>query len=194
MLGLALGFAYILPRGLFRDWWVAIRKNWGLLLVFLFLAESPDLDLLPGLLIGNLNAFHHIYTHTLGWVFLVSLGLYLCWRPFHPKDGWRCLLFFFLASLSHLVVDYMTQDTSYPYGVMGFWPFYRDYVLSKYALFLGPEKSTVAAIFQWHNVKVMVLDFLVCLPVLLAVCAYKWTGWRRGVQPETAAEIHAHAR
>ncbi|OGV43086.1 MAG: hypothetical protein A2X46_11675 [Lentisphaerae bacterium GWF2_57_35] len=180
MIGLSLGLAYVLPKGSWRYAWSAFREKWGLLAATLFLSGSPDLDLLPGLWVGNLNAFHHAYTHTLGWVFLMSAGVYLCWRSFHPEDGWRCFVLFFLAALSHLGIDYLTEDTSYPYGVMAFWPFQSDYFLFNRSYFLGPEKANVAALFQWHNVKVMIVDFLVCLPILLAVLVWKWALKQRG--------------
>ncbi len=41
------------------------------------LACLPDLDYLPGLAAGSLNAFHQQGTHSLAWVFLAAAAVWL---------------------------------------------------------------------------------------------------------------------
>ena len=184
MAGLSLGLAWVLPRGRVADWTRAIKARFGFLLMTLFLAMAPDLDIFPGLLSGHLNAFHQGLTHTAGWCLLFAFGMYACWHAFHPEDGWRCWLFFSAVALSHLLVDFMTEDGRLPYGIMAFWPLSNQYFISGLSMFLGPEKATFRALFQWHNAKVMLVDALWCLPLLLAVLAWKWTGWNSWRRPK----------
>ncbi|NCB32158.1 MAG: hypothetical protein EOM66_12230 [Clostridia bacterium] len=53
LLGLALFFGAVLPRGCLAQWGAALRRHWAFLLVTLLLAMSPDLDLIPGVLTGS---------------------------------------------------------------------------------------------------------------------------------------------
>jgi membrane-bound metal-dependent hydrolase YbcI (DUF457 family) len=53
--------------------------GWGLPLLCVFMATAPDLDFLPGLLVGKPALFHQSITHSLGAAMLVSLGAAGVW-------------------------------------------------------------------------------------------------------------------
>jgi inner membrane protein len=93
------------------------------------LANVPDLDFLPGLLIGEPSAFHRGITHTVLGV-AVATALFALLLPrlrvLHedtpPWGGW--VFFVFVALASHLLVDVVSIDTRPPpNGTMVLWPF-----------------------------------------------------------------------
>lgn len=180
LIGLALGMAKALPRGGWWDLGVAIRKNAGFLVLAVFLANAPDLDYVPGILAGAFNSYHHYYTHTLGWSFLVALGVWCCWKAFRPSLDGTMLLWLWLLPLSHLIADYVTPDTRAPYGIMAVWPFDDTFILSPLSLFRGVRKASVGEMIQWHNVVVMASEILKTLPLVVLVLA--WKRWARPVR------------
>lgn len=144
-----------------------VRRVWNLrwpLLGCALLANAPDLDFVPGLLVGNFNAFHHGYSHSLGWVLLFSTSVWWmgkgCGQACHAGT-WAVIL---AVVLSHLVADFLCEDGSPPYGVMFFWPLHDGWYVSPISVFAAMKKDTVAAVFQWSNLgpacREMVIGFL----------------------------------
>jgi inner membrane protein len=137
------------------------------------LANAPDLDYLPGIVSGDLNAYHHFYTHTIGWVLLVATALWLAWRGIRPHTGLRGFLFLFALLASHLVADWFTADGRLPYGIMALWPFSADFTISPWPVFMRLHKREWSEFLQWHNAAAVGWEMLVCLPLLAAVAAWK---------------------
>ena len=98
------------------------------LLVSVILANLADIDFLPGLFLGNPNRFHHGVTHSLGATLVTALdfGFY-----FYAKRNQFGTPFVFsgLLYLSHVVLDFLTVDTSSSQGVPIFWPLNAKYYL-----------------------------------------------------------------
>jgi inner membrane protein len=92
-------------------------QQWRATAVYLFAANAPDLDFLPGLLIGDLGRFHHGPSHSIGFAILFGIGasLFFSRRPY---------TFLVASSLyfSHVVLDYLVQDLTPPHGVPLLWP------------------------------------------------------------------------
>jgi len=174
LIGLSIGLLYAWPRGRLSEGFLnTVYRYRAPLFASIVLANLPDVDYVPGILTGDLNAYHHQYTHTLGWVLLVSVGLWACWKAFRPGIGWREGLFVFACLASHLVADMLTDDGSYPFGIMLYWPVSADYVIAPQPLFPRPMKADWAEIFQLHNMRVMAVEFLIAAPLVVAVLAWK---------------------
>ncbi len=172
--GLSIGMAYALPKGAsFRDLGVSMYRRRGILLASIALANLPDIDYLPGLFAGDFNAYHHHYSHTLGWLVLVSLGIWMIWKSFNSSITFRHFSFIFIATGSHLILDFFTRNTSYPYGIMLFWPFSNEHYLSGNPLFWNPQKSDWGEVFQWYNVQVMIMDAVYTSAMIGMVLLYK---------------------
>jgi membrane-bound metal-dependent hydrolase YbcI (DUF457 family) len=108
-----LAYEVMRPAGSHRPW---------LLAGAVVLANMPDLDFLPGLAVGDPNAFHRGVTHTLGAAMLVAAAAWLLarwWRVSRP-GAWAA--FAAMAYGSHLAVDWMTVDAVLPAGIRLFWP------------------------------------------------------------------------
>jgi membrane-bound metal-dependent hydrolase YbcI (DUF457 family) len=176
MIGLALGIWRFVPgcaslNETFRFGW-ARRVE---MFVCILLANAPDIDFLFGIFAGNLNIYHNLGTHTLGWTLLTAFCVWL-YVKFAPKNqpGFA-FWFIFLVITSHLIIDIFTIDTREPIGIMLAWPFSEEYWHSAVSLFPAPAKKTVQDIFSLHNLKNTGWEFLISLPfVALALLSKVW--------------------
>ncbi len=173
MIGLALGIAWRLPSNL--DWRGLARQTWaqrGWLLLCIGLANAPDIDFLFGIFRGNLNFYHQTATHTLLWIALVSLCVWLFVQKRHGVPV-RGLLFLLALTSTHLIADICCVDHSPPRGIMLGWPFSDRYWHSPISLFPAVAKKTWSDLWSWHNVGVVTVEIMVTLPILVAVLCWK---------------------
>lgn len=170
LIGLAIGTAWLLPRSPWREWPARLWSLRAPLLLSVFAANAPDLDYLPGIVLGDINAFHHTYTHTAAFVVgmagLLALVYRLWARP--AALAWATGL-----GASHLVADMLTADFRWPYGVMALWPFSDRYWISPITPFWHLSKSTWSDMVRWHNVQAVGVELLWVMPILLLVLAWK---------------------
>jgi membrane-bound metal-dependent hydrolase YbcI (DUF457 family) len=186
LIGLTVGVACLVPRGRpthWRDW---LRENRGALLAVVIAANACDLDYLPGLLIGAPNYLHRWLGHSAVWAALAGLVIWLLWRRGAPKLPRWALPVLLAAALSHILADYSDEDTRPPFGILALWPFYNEFMVAQHPLFLSLEKSSLAAVFSWHNVRTVAHEILLTLPPLLAVVFYKLRPIRHDAAPTRA--------
>jgi inner membrane protein len=149
------------------------HRDWRMILFYILCANLPDLDFLPGFLIGEPNRFHHGISHSLGFAVLfgILVGLFLHWRR---NEGFlRNFLVFFSLYFSHLILDYLADDTSAPYGEPLWWPISNEYYISPVLIFTdiqrvssGGRLSFITSLINLHNVWAVTLEFIVLLPIL----------------------------
>jgi len=162
----------------------APQHQWSLMALYLVVANVPDLDFIPGLLVGNASRYHHGITHSIGFAALVgfafSVFLYLCKRAAIRRN----FAIFFSLSFSHVILDYFSLDTSIPYGVPIFWPLSNTYYIAPFALFSDVTRVSssgatfLSSLFSLHNLWSVCVELLVFLP-----CVFLIFRWRR--RPET---------
>lgn len=170
LIGLALGAAWLLPRTAPPD---LLRRAWamrGPFLIAVFAANAPDLDYLPGIAAGNLNAFHHGLTHTIPFVVLVAAVIVALWRTNRPAraGGWLTAM-----GLSHLAADMVTQDLRAPYGIPVAWPLSSDHFIAPFYIFGHLRKREWSEFLQTHNFQMVGIEMLLTLPLLVAVMVWK---------------------
>jgi membrane-bound metal-dependent hydrolase YbcI (DUF457 family) len=106
----------------------------GLLAAAVLLANGPDLDFVPGILLGHPGAFHRGITHTVLAVVVVAAAVALGAR-LAGRRGWRAAAAWAGAVYaSHLVLDFFTVDAVPPYGARFLWPFSDAYYLSPHTV------------------------------------------------------------
>jgi membrane-bound metal-dependent hydrolase YbcI (DUF457 family) len=125
----------------------------------------PDLDVIPGLVVGNPSQFHHGITHSVAAALLfagasVLLGGRLGIRP-SPR------LFLLIAGLytSHGLLDALTLDRSDPRGVPLLWPWVTTAYQSPWLL-LPNVQHTSAPIVSTHNMALMVQEAFLFVPLV----------------------------
>lgn len=170
-------------------------KKFQLMFLCVFSAVAPDLDILPGILVGKPVLFHGSITHSIGFGVLLSLalagGYYLLQRKaFLPVFG-LCLM----AFVTHLMLDYVGRDGRPPYGIPIFWPLSNQHFLSPIPLLLGARhvSSTSASIiefiqgvFHYYNLLAIGLEVLIIGPFI-------WLGkWysRKSTQGSVSTSTH----
>ncbi len=144
-------------------------------------ACAPDLDVLPGLALGEIGRFHHGITHSLAVAALAGVTAFLA--PRLLARGWPVYLsvVVFLVYGSHLLLDYFTLDTGAPYGIPLFWPFSQETYQAWWPL-LPNVQHTSGPLLSAHNLMLMLREAAVLLPTVGLVLALKVHGrlWPRG--------------
>jgi inner membrane protein len=152
----------------------AAKSRYRLLAGCIVLANLPDIDFLPGILIGSLNTFHHGFTHSLGWILLVSTGLWCLSRSrCDTATGVYVWIVMTAVLFSHLVADFFCEDRGGPFGILLWWPFSSRYIDGSPNLFFAMEKSSVAAVLTFANVGPAMWEAFVGGVFLAAVIAWK---------------------
>ncbi len=139
----------------------------------------PDVDYVSGLWRGHLNTTHQYMTHSLAWIVLVALGLWLVGRAWRPASFGRRALWLLLALLgSHLLIDWVTADHLAPYGFPLWAPFSFQPAGSPFGWLPAWQKTALADV--WHGANLWPLAREVLWGLLvLAGCGWAKRGWTR---------------
>jgi inner membrane protein len=142
---------------------------WMLPTAYALAANVPDLDFIPGLLLGDLSRFHHGPSHSIGFAIVFALvASLLCSR--------RLQMFLTALSLylSHVLLDYLVHDPSTPHGVPLLWPMDHEYYMAPFAFLRSfdylPNSSDLRAIIVAfitpHNLLTVATEVLILAAVL----------------------------
>jgi inner membrane protein len=179
-----------------------VRKTWLNVVVYAALANLPDIDFLPGFLMGEPNRYHHFLVHSISFALCIGLiGGMIVWRRGrksanpnlgHEGDGglgfWPYFLTISLVVFSHCFLDLLTEDSTPPHGMVLLWPFDMQYYDMDWDLFKAVHKSNTSATFfqsllAWYNFEVVLWELLIMLPVVGLVKVISRlkspVGWRR---------------
>lgn len=175
----------VLPaRNTLHYLWRWTRRQWEGLALAVFMANLCDLDYLPGIFTGDLNAWHYMYTHSVGWIILAGAGTCLVWKALQPATEDKYFTLVFVALLSHLLLDWLTVDLSPPQGILAWWPFSLERTISPVSIFPNASKDTLGDLWQWRNLRPVAVELTVFGSLLAAVL---FTKTRRRVVSDAAA-------
>jgi inner membrane protein len=168
LLGLAI--ATVAARGATEraqaPWWALI-------------ACAPDLDVLPGLLVGNLSRYHHGASHSLAAAGLVAMAAAAVVGRRRRQPALRMAAVVFVLYASHAVLDGFTLDTGPPVGVPFLWPWSHETFQAPWPL-LPDVQHTGKPLVSAHNALLMVREVVVFAPLVgLAFAAHAATPCRR---------------
>jgi hypothetical protein len=158
-------------------------RRWGLdrrTLVFAALGPLADIDFLLGI--------HSRQTHSLGATLIVFV-LILAWAsvraaPSGPARTSAAARFRWAVACaaaygSHVLFDWMGNDTTPPIGIMALWPFSNAFYQSNLFVFEAISRRWWLAGFWTHNLLAVAREVLIVLPLVLVV-GY----WRRPRTPD----------
>lgn len=152
-------------------------------IVLAAVAVLPDFDLVAGLFVGNVWAYHRVVSHSLiaafsfGLVALSALALFQVRRPIHAAT------MLLLVYLSHLVLDYATVDARYPdSGVPFLWPWLESRFQSPLTL-VHAGRFSFSELISLFNVSVVIRETLIFLPLaaLAATLRHADASWLRAI-------------
>jgi membrane-bound metal-dependent hydrolase YbcI (DUF457 family) len=141
-------------------------------------ANVADLDLLAGVLMGNVDAFHRTLSHSFLGTFVAALifSTYLWIKDETPVP--RLHVMIILAVTSQLVVDWLSYDNSTPRGIPLLWPWSPEHYMSQAQLFLDIRRDHLLTLpVILHNLKAVTRELLILGPV--ALLAWWVAGIRR---------------
>lgn len=172
LFGVFLWSVFILPaRQSLNYLWRWSRGQWDGLVLAVLMANLCDLDYLPGLLTGDLNAWHYTFTHSIGWVVLAGAGTSLIWKGLQPAVSGRTIVLIFAALASHLLLDWFTASGNTHRGLMAGWPFSLQRTTSPVSIFPRVAKDTLGDLWQWRNLVPVLVDLAV-MGTLLAMALF----------------------
>ena len=148
-------------------WQRPIWGPWKDLIFFAALAQAPDLDFIPGIVLGKPDAFHHGVTHSMGFALL--FGLVMAWLGKKRDQALRWGLAGGAIYLAQVLLDVIALDTRPPYGVPLWWPLSGDFVQSHWTIFLDVRRWNLTWAVVWHDIRAMGREILLLGPPLALV-------------------------
>jgi hypothetical protein len=127
---------------------------------------AADLDLLVGL--------HSQYTHSLGAAALVLVATLALLLPSTrwPRAVWLSIAMG-AAYSSHVLLDWLSTDTTPPIGIMALWPASQAYYLSDLHIFEGISRDIWLAATWRQDLASVARELLILAPVAVAVWALR---------------------
>ena len=139
--------------GIAAAWVAAPRRNWNAAITLAAVALAPDLDLLVG--------DHRGISHSVGAAVVAgTIGWIVTRRP-------RWGLAIGLAWASHVALDWLSNDTRPPVGVMALWPLTRDYYKAAIEIFPAVSRQCCGTRFWLYNLRAALVEGLILTPLLL---------------------------
>lgn len=167
------------------------------------LANLPDLDFVPGLVLGNLRAFHRQASHSLLCAVLVGLAVALIsWLmgrqrqletgPLPPKATWARWGFWAMTGyLGHLGLDTLVSDKLGPAGLQLLWPFSGAFLISPITILPGLRFDQVIS---WENAQAVGVEILLLGSLAIAVTAIAATFARQTLASESPSDRRPNLR
>lgn len=154
------------------------RKPWFWLFC-LISANFADLDFAIGWVLGDLNGYHHLGSHSLFAAALYALLVYLVLAVLSSNKPVRLCMAALggVLYLIHLLLDLLAVDESPPFGMQLLWPFSQDFYISPISLFpkfLHDAQGSdvigmIIGMMNRHNLNTILIEIMVFLPVLFIV-------------------------
>jgi membrane-bound metal-dependent hydrolase YbcI (DUF457 family) len=117
------------------------------------IAIAPDVDLLVGT--------HRGASHGIGAAVIAGLVIALLVR-----DGrWRWSAGASLAWLSHVLLDWLSNDTRPPIGIMALWPITHDYYKAAIEIFPPVSRRYWESRFWVYNLRAVIVELLILGPI-----------------------------
>jgi membrane-bound metal-dependent hydrolase YbcI (DUF457 family) len=152
--------------GIAAGWWFTPEKSLRAAVLLAVAGAAADLDLLV--------ALHRGPTHSLGAAALTFLIVALTTRSLRWGSAASA------AWASHVVLDWLSTDTTPPIGEMALWPLTRLYYESPLHLFPAISRRYWLAEFWTYNLKALAIELAILGPItLIVIGATKERGSRK---------------
>jgi hypothetical protein len=139
--------------------WVAVpRRNWNAALLLSVAAIAPDLDLLVG--------DHRGISHSVGAAAVAGAVAWAVFARTARRDAARWGVAVALAWASHVALDWLSNDTRPPIGVMALWPAARDYYKAAIEIFPAVSRQCCGARFWLYNTRAVLVECVILMPVM----------------------------
>lgn len=192
--GHLLGGAAVYAGGTSHD-----TRSTALLAIALIGSMVPDLDFVPGILIGNMRAFHHGISHSFAFALLFGAVVFLLAYAMDKALASRAAVFALLAYSSHVILDFASVNTG-TRGVPLLWPLAEQQFGINLRLFgyFQYDPSDMPGVFHWRNLSPFFRELLILGFVVVLLFRKGRIGralrarWSRGIDRQEYADRPAH--
>jgi len=151
------------------------KKNWKEMLLYIFLSNLSDVDVIPQLFGFSIPFIEHReILHGISFAFLLSLILsyYIRIKAVPSRNKIPKLLIFFALIYSHPIVDLFTLDQREPAGVMLLWPFSSSFFISPIQVLPGISHNSFLELFSQINYDDYIKEIKIFGGLLLIIYLY----------------------
>ena len=124
---------------------------WQAAAILAVVAVAPDLDLLVH--------SHRGESHSLGAALIAGVCVAACAITRRRTARWAAAVT--LAWGSHVLLDWLSNDTRPPLGVMALWPFTRDYYKASIEIFPPVSRRYWESRFWIYNLRALAVELLI---------------------------------
>ncbi len=132
-------------------WGVVPRRDIAGAAILSAVAIAPDLDLLVH--------SHRGESHSIGAAVIAGAVALVVTR----RSRWGAAVA--LAWTSHILLDWLSNDTRPPLGVMALWPFTRDYYKASIEIFPPVSRRYWESRFWIYNFRALIAELLILGPL-----------------------------
>ena len=143
--------------GIAAGWHAAPKRDRTTAAILAAIAIAPDLDLLVG--------SHREATHSIGAAAIAAVLAALVCRRDRARWGTAAGL----AWVSHVGLDWLSNDTRPPIGVMALWPMSRDYFKAAIEIFPPVSRRYWESRFWLYNLRAVIVEIAVLGPFAVFV-------------------------
>jgi inner membrane protein len=145
-------------------------RRWQHVVLYLFAANAADLDFVPGFLVGDPDLYHHGVSHSVGFAVLFAAALSLLLLFLEKGPIRRNFPIFFCLYGSHVILDWLSVDTAFPYGVPLLWPLAEEYSIAPFPFLPDVSRTSssgvsfITSLFSLHNFWTVGVELLLLSP------------------------------
>lgn len=144
-----------------------VFSEWRMLLFTLIIGNLPDVDFIPGILMGNMNMFHEAYSHTVGFALMIGFLIWFFGSLLKFKNSKQLGFFSFALIFIHVFTDTFNVDSRNPVGVMLFWPIDGRYFHMQTQIFPPMDRHNLGNLFSKSNFYAVFIEIIISLPLFL---------------------------
>lgn len=133
-------------------------------------ACMPDLDFLPGIVLGNESIFHRGPGHSIGGALVYGGAVTAAMLAFRNSRRDALLAFSVAAGLyvGHLLLDLVGHDPGPPHGMQILWPLTSEYFISPIVIFPNLDRHPFDISVVARGVPVLAFETALLAPVVAA--------------------------
>lgn len=136
---------------------------WGIAFAF---GNMPDADFAVAHFTRTYFLQHHYFSHSIPFALLVTIACIAVLKALRQRHPLRNGFILGLLYSTHLIIDYLTEDGSSPFGIPLLWPFTDHHFYSPFIVFYSIHRGRWSQVFSWHNVVGLAIEIAVLLPVV----------------------------
>ena len=156
--------------------------SWQYIVFCIFSGNAADLDIFLGWVLGDINKFHRLGSHSIAASLLFGVLVYFTVQYLgtfakikNRANQMKWAVSGMLMYLSHCLLDLVSLDDSHPVGMQLFWPVSDQFYSAPFTIFRSFLHNTVGsdmwgmvvAMFSWHNLVTVIHETAIMLPALL---------------------------